>query len=213
MTGFLYALTHFPGIVPSILIGALMFFWLLAILGMLDFHTIGPDWLGGHEVHGGHEFEHDAPTSLMALGLDRLPFSIVLSGVAFFWWLLTMLLAPPLLPLIPLPPWIAGSVLLLAALVASLPLAAITLKPLKPLFVMHAGPKQETVLGKPCRILTLTVSERFGQAEVAIGTGAPLNVKVYSDQPNTLTKGSTALIIDLDAERGRYLVQPYTPPS
>ena len=209
---FLHALTHYPGIVPSILIGTLLVFWLLAILGMLDFDSIGPDWLGGHGGHG-HDIDGDsAPEVLMALGLDRLPFSIVLSGVTFFWWLGTMLVAPPLLAWLPLPGWLAGTVILLVTLIASVPLAALALKPLRPLFVMHKGATRISIIGKPCRILTLTVSERFGQAEVAVDHGAPLNVKVYADTPNTLTKGATALIVDLDGDSGRYLVQSYTPP-
>ncbi len=67
------------------------------------------------------------------------------------------------------------------------------------------------MLGKVCKILTLTVDAKFGQAEVAFGTGAPLNVRVYADTPNTLTKGSTALIIDVDAKSGRYRVEAYEP--
>jgi hypothetical protein len=90
-----------------------------------------------------------------------------------------------------------------------LPLAARALRPLKPLFVVHVSANKEAVLGKACKILTLTVDEKFGQAEVNIGGGAPLNVRVYADTPNTLTRGSNALIIDLDPKSGRYRVEAY----
>jgi|CXWL01.1.fsa_nt_gi hypothetical protein len=214
MSSFMYALTHYPGIIPSILIGALLVFWLLALLGLLDFDHVGPDWLGGHhgaEVHGpdGHGDDTDGGT-LMALGLDKLPLSIVASGVAFYWWLLTMLSVGFVLSWLPLPLFISGTLVLIATLVVSVALAAISLRPLRPLFVVHKGVTQESVLGKVCKILTLTVDERFGQAEVPVGQGSPLNLRVYAHSPNTLTKGSTALIIDLDERSGRYRVEAYT---
>jgi len=42
MTSFLELLSHYPGIVPSVLMGALIVFWLLAIVGVLDFDQFGP---------------------------------------------------------------------------------------------------------------------------------------------------------------------------
>lgn len=212
MNSFLDLLTHFPGLVPSVLIGALLVFWLLAIAGVLDFDSFGPHFDGHldlhHDVGGDHA---EAPETLMALGLDKLPFSIVISGIVFFWWLLTLLAVALLWRYLPLPVWLAGSLILVAALVLAVPLAARTLRPLKPLFVVHVSARQESVIGKPCKILTLSVDERFGQAEVALGQGAPLNVRVYADTPNTLTKGSSALIIDVDAKTGRYRVEAYHP--
>ncbi|UXI68271.1 hypothetical protein [Tahibacter amnicola] len=202
---FFYLLTHFPAIIPSILLGVLIVFWLLAIAGMFDFDAVGPDWVGGEDGDA-------VPESLLALGLDRLPFSIVISGVVFFWWLLTML-ALSLAPVwYAASPWLVGGGVLVVALLAAVPLAAICLRPLKPLFVVHPGASHESVIGRSCRILTLSVEENFGQAEVDTG-GARLNIKVYAGVPNSLVKGSTALIIDLDRERGRYLVEAYDPPS
>ena len=102
---FLDLLTHYPGLLPSIVIGVLLVFWLLTIVGLLDHDSFGPDWIGGHHHHD----VDGLPDMLLALGLDRLPFSIVVSGVAFFWWLLTMLATALLLPLLPLPLWLGGT--------------------------------------------------------------------------------------------------------
>ncbi|MBK9656949.1 MAG: ubiquinone biosynthesis protein [Rhodanobacteraceae bacterium] len=210
MNSFLDLLTHFPGLVPSVLMGALLVFWLLAIAGVLDFDSFGPHFDTDVDLpeHGGGEHS-EAPETLMALGLDKLPFSIVISGIVFFWWLLTLLAVALAWKWIPLPAWIAGSLILVAALVVAVPLAAKALRPLKPLFVVHVSAKQESVLGKACKILTLSVDEKFGQAEVTVGSGAPLNVRVWAETPNTLTKGSSALIIDLDPKSGRYRVEAY----
>ena len=188
---FVGLLTSYPAFLPSVLVGVLLVFWLLAIVGLLDFDSIGPDWLGG-----GHHHDADAdglPDMLLALGLDRLPFSIVVSGVAFFWWLLTML----------------GGALLLLALIAAALLASVALRPLKPLFVVHDSSAQQAVLGKPCRILTLTVEENFGQAEVEMGGGTRLKLQVYAAEPNTLARDTQAVVVRFDSERRRYLVSEF----
>ena len=210
MTSFLDLLTHYPGFVPSVLMGALLIFWLLAILGVLDFDSFGPHFDADLDLpeHGGGEHA-EAPETLMALGLDKLPFSIVVSGIVFFWWLFTLLAVSLLWAWIPLPAWIAGTLVLVGALVLAVPVAARVLRPLKPLFVVHVSAKQESLLGKPCKILTLSVSEKFGQAQVIIDSGAPLNVRVCADTPNTLTKGSSALLIDIEPKTGRYRVEAY----
>ncbi|GMU44089.1 MAG: ubiquinone biosynthesis protein [Xanthomonadales bacterium] len=210
MSSFLDLLTHYPGFVPSVLMGALLVFWLLAIAGVLDFDSFGPHFDTDIDLpeHAGGEHA-EAPETLMALGLDKLPFSIVVSGIVFFWWLFTLLAMSLLWSWIPLPAWAAGTLILVGALILAVPVAAKVLKPLKPLFVVHVSAKQESLLGKRCRILTLTVDAKFGQAEVIVDSGAPLNVRVYADTPNTLTKGSSALLIDLDAKTGRYRVESY----
>lgn len=209
MQDFLEALTHYPGIVPSVLIGVLLLFWLAAIVGALDFERVGPDWLGDSDVGGSSD---GAPPTLLAMGFSGLPFSVVISAVGFAWWLLTMLAAQYLAPLLPLPGWLAGSVLLLGMLVLAVPIAAMLVRPLKPLFVVHHGNSKRNLIGRPCRILTLRVDEHFGQAEVRIDNGVPLNVRVRARSPNSLTRGSGALIIDLDASSGRFDVEPYESP-
>ena len=199
---FLHLLTSYPGLLPSIVVGVLLVFWLLTIAGLLDMDSFGPDWLGGSEdadVSG-------LPEALLALGLDRLPFSIVVSGVAFFWWLLTMLVAGLLMPLVPLPLWVSGTLVLAAALVAAVLLASVSLRPLKPLFVVNENVTRESVSGRRCRILTLSVEDNFGQAEVEMGAGTRLTLQVYAAEPNRLARDSQAVVLEFDPRRRRYLV-------
>ncbi|GMV28509.1 MAG: hypothetical protein AMXMBFR59_06340 [Rhodanobacteraceae bacterium] len=199
---FLHLLTSYPGLLPSIVVGVLLVFWLLTIAGLLDMDSFGPDWLGGNEdadVSG-------LPEALLALGLDRLPFSIVVSGVAFYWWLLTMLAAGLLLSLVPLPLWASGTLVLAAALVAAVLLASVSLRPLKPLFVVNENVTRESAIGRRCRILTLSVEDNFGQAEVEMGGGTRLTLQVYAAEPNRLVRDSQAVVLEFDPRRRRYLV-------
>lgn len=204
---FLDLVTHFPGLLPSILIGVLLVFWLLTIAGLLDLDSFGPDWLGS----GDDADVSGLPEMLLALGLDRLPFSIVISGVAFFWWLLSMLATALLLPLLPLPMWLGGTLVLLVALVVAVLLASFALRPLKPLFVVNDSVTRESAVGRRCRILTLSVEDNFGQAEVEMGGGTRLTLQVYAAEPNRLSRDSQAVLLEFDARRKRYLVAEFEP--
>jgi membrane protein implicated in regulation of membrane protease activity len=204
---FLDLVTHFPGLLPSILIGVLLVFWLLTIAGLLDLDSFGPDWLGS----GDDADVSGLPEMLLALGLDRLPFSIVISGVAFFWWLISMLATALLLPLLPLPLWLGGTLVLLVALVVAVLLASFALRPLKPLFVVNDDVTRESVIGRRCRILTLSVEDNFGQAEVEMGGGTRLTLQVFAAEPNRLSRDSQAVLLEFDARRKRYLVAEYEP--
>jgi hypothetical protein len=56
-------------------------------------------------------------------------------------------------------------------------------------------------------VVTGQVNQRVGRAEVA-QRGASINIRVWAKEPNALTKGSSARIVDYDAERSRYLIAP-----
>lgn len=206
---FIYVLTHYPGMVPTVLLGVILVFWLLVIAGLFDFESVGPDWLGETDVS--HDGDAGAPAVLAALGLDRLPFSVVVSAIVVWWWLLTML-ASPLLIHLPLSMWLSGSVLLAAAFAAAVPLAALSLRPLRPIFVVHEAAEQASAIGKVCRIVTSSVETNFGQAEVEIASGNRIRVQVCATEPNRLAKDSRALIIEHDKLRNRYLVAEYDGP-
>jgi hypothetical protein len=208
---FVYALTHYPGMVPTVFVGVIMVFWLLVIAGLFDFESVGPDWLGDADIDVSHDGDVGAPTVLAALGLDRLPFSVVVSAIGVWWWLLTML-ATPLLGWLPLPTWLSGSVVLFAAFAAAVPLAALSLRPLKPIFIVHEAAQQASAIGKVCRIITTSVEENFGQAEVEIEAGNRIRVQVGATVPNRLQKDSRALIIEHDKLRNRYQVAEYDGP-
>ncbi|WP_198978365.1 hypothetical protein [Hymenobacter sp. BT523] len=63
------------------------------------------------------------------------------------------------------------------------------------------------VIGKVCTVLLPATSSHLGQASVRID-GAPLMLNVRSTG-TPLTKGDTGLVIDFDATRRCYVVEPY----
>lgn len=210
MNEILNAITSFPGIVPSIILAVLMVFGLLAIAGFLDIHHVGPDW--GIDLHHGIDLNHDVdatPEMLVALGFRRMPFFIVVSSIGFAWWVVTMVAQLYIVPLIPLPNWITGLIVLLGAFVVALPLAAMVVRPLKPIFADRGeGARAPDFVGRACKIVTGSVDEKFGQAEVIVDAAHHI-LQVSAHTPNALTRGSSALILQYDASIKRYEVEAY----
>ena len=220
MDAFIASITLFPGLIPSALMGTLLFFWLMSIVGVLDLDHVGPDWhaefhadghAGSHS--GGHDDAHGTPDMLIALGFDRLPFSVVISSIVFFWWVLTILLQQHVLPSVPGAAggfsWISGSIGLLMCLALALPIAGRCVRPLKPIFaVQGAMARKLDLIGSVCKVTTSNVDEKFGQAEVRT-QGSPIVVAVYATVPNSLTRGASALILSFDEDRQRYEIEAY----
>jgi hypothetical protein len=64
------------------------------------------------------------------------------------------------------------------------------------------------VLGKVCTVLLPATADQLGQATVHID-GAPLKLNVRTTGL-ALKKGETALVIDYDAQKRSYLIEPYS---
>ncbi len=213
MNEILNAIISFPGIVPSIILAVLIIFGLFAIAGFLDIHHVGPDW--GIDLHHGIDLNHDghadaAPEMLVALGFGRMPFFVVVSSIGFAWWAVTMAAQIYLVPLIPLPNWITGAIVLVLAFFIALPMAAMVIRPLKPIFADRGeGARPLDFVGRACKIVTGSVDEKFGQAEVIVDAGVHHIVQVNARSPNSLVRGSTALILQYDADTKRFEVEPY----
>ena len=209
MNEIINAIISFPGIVPSVLLAVLMIFGLISLLGLLDFHHIGPDW---------HiDFNHDAhvdgiPDLLVSIGFGRMPFFIVISAIVFAWWVLLMTAQLYVVPLIPLPNWLTGVLVLIGSFLAALPIAAMIVKPLKPLFANRDdGARPLDFIGRACKISTGSVDEKFGQAVVNVNAGSHHVVQVWARTPNALIRGSNALILQFDASSKRFEVESYDP--
>lgn len=190
--------TAFPAVVWTVLVLISVGFWLFtAVLGL------GAD---GFEA----EFDLDAgatsavdaaggTASLLglvgALGLNRAPLTIVTTLIALFGWLPTMLVVQVLGSDVSTPVGIA--VLALSAPIA-LVAAGRVARPIGSLYDPNRGTGHGELIGRICTVRTKRVNDRFGQANVDDATGAPHLVQVRYPEPNDLTRGSRALIVDVD---------------
>jgi len=211
MTSFLDAVLAFPTMVYTVLLGVVLFYWLLAIVGLVDLES------SGLEIET--ELQADAEVGdlgtlagfLVALGINGVPFSIVVSLMVLLSWTFSCLFGMWLLPLVPtaLLSAVAGTGVLILCPLLALPITARLIRPMRGLFVTHNAMSNHQLVGQTCKVLTGHVDERFGRAEVST-RGAGVNISVWAETPNDLAKGSVARIIEYDPARQRYLIAPDT---
>lgn len=192
----------YPTAVYSALLAVVLFYWLLALIGLVDFEH------GGFELDGEVGDLGTIASYLVAFGLGGVPFSVVVSLLVLISWTLCSMAALWLLPLVPTTflGVVVGSVFLIGAFALALPITAATVRPMRGLFVTHSAISNMALVGQRCRILTGKVDERFGRAEVE-NRGASFNIRVFAESPNTLTRGAAAIILEYDPEKACYLVQ------
>ncbi len=220
MSSLFAALTSFPAVVYTVLLGVVLVYWLLAIIGLVDFEAgadvdIGADAADAGDIgdtgDGGPEGLSGLAAWLVAFGLNGVPFSIVVSLLALVGWFLTGMASLTLLPLVPdALRWAAGAGVLLAAAALSIVIAAQLVRPMRGLFVTHRAISNAALVGQVCKVLTGVVDERQGRAEVA-QRGAGINIRVWAPAPNSLRRGDAALITEYDSARQRYRIDALPP--
>lgn len=198
--------------------------------GALDGHIDGAtkglmegavDHLGGGHADGGDlgggdgDFDVDADDSggalaaiMSALHLRSVPATVVFSFVITFSWLVSVLgmqwvtRAAPALAGLPL-----SLGVLIASFVLALPLTSLAARPLAKVFAPKHAPVKSDFIGRTCVVRTGTVSAKFGEATLHDG-GAGLVLRIRVEDGKQLGRGEQALIVDYDAERETYLVEP-----
>lgn len=209
MGEFLATAFSYPTAVLSALLLVVIFYWLLALIGLVDFES------SGFEVDTDAQLDGDAgdigvlASYIVAMGLNGVPFSIVVSLLVLISWTLTCMAAQWILP------WVTttvisfavGTLILLLGIAVSIVITARIVRPLRKLFVRHNAVSNAAIVGQTCTVLTGSVNEKFGRAEVATH-GASINIRVWATSPNALAKGSTARILEYEPASGRYLITP-----
>lgn len=211
MAALFTTLGSYPTAIFTSLLGVVLIYWLLAIIGLVDFEHSGFDIHvdTDTDLHADGTDLGSIASYVVAFGLDGVPFSIVVSLIVLVSWFLTAMFALHVLPWIPAAPlrFIAGTGALVGAFVVAVPVTARLVRPMRRLFVTHTARSNHSLVGQNCKVLTLEVNEKFGRAEVS-DRGAGLNIRIWAASPNSLTRGSQARIVEYDEAAGRYLVEP-----
>jgi len=191
---FFATLLIFPAVLPSILLGIVLIYWLLMILGALDIDVID------------FEFGDGSDSFLYVAGIPGVPSTITLSLLIFILWLLCVPATYFLASLLPtgLLQFLAGLLILFVALVIAAQVTVWIVKPWRSFFAEHSH-AADRLIGKTCIITTATVDEDFGQASYEDG-GAGLILNVRCSTPNFLKRDARALIIDYDKDTHSYTV-------
>ncbi len=211
-------LGSFPTAIPTVVLAILLIYWLLSIVGVVDLgDNLEIDAGDGAHLESAHHdlqsAHHDTDLHtlagyLVALGLGGVPLSIAVTLLTFFTWLITALLHQYVIALVPtmLLQVLLGIGALVVSAAVSIPISAQLIKPLRGLFVKHHARSNQSLVGLGCRIVTQSVDEKFGRAEVQ-DLGTSLNIRVWARTPNTLTRNSPAVILGYDDAVQQYEVQ------
>lgn len=226
----------FPSVVFTVLLGVVLVYWAFVMVGVVHIGEGSEGALegklegatkgllegavdgAGHHVEladagdadlDGDDGGHGALAAIMsALHLRSVPATVVFSLIITFAWLVSVVSMQILTRLAPalVGPLLSMGVLL-ASLVLALPLTSLAARPLAKVFAPKHAPAKSDFVGRTCVVRTGTVTSKFGEATLPDG-GAGLVIRVRIDDGKQLGRGEQALIVDYDAERETYLVEP-----
>ncbi|WP_395740761.1 hypothetical protein [Prosthecobacter sp.] len=202
----------------TFLLALVVFYWLLVLLGALDFESDLPDDIGGDgEAHGGgdasHGHGHGVNTGgafLSAgrfLGFSQVPLVVWLSFMVVFLWLGSLALnewynQPHSLG--------QAALLLLPNLVGSLIMTKLVTLPVAKLFkaMSDADSEAEEVIGRTGIVTSTEADASYGQLEISTAN-VPLLINVRT-QPGAaaLKRGDSAKVTAAGPDHLFYLIEP-----
>lgn len=199
---FEYALTG-VNLIPTILLGLILVYWITVILGLIDIDLI--DFDVDLDLDGGEGF--DGFQGVLAfLNLRDMPVMIVFSILALVFWGLAMLLY--FLPITP--GGFFNGICLIPAFVLSIVLTKLITNPLKNVFRNSYGDSetQETaIIGQFVTMTCDLKDQRLGQAEVK-RDGASILINVKGEiQGETFKKQEEVYVTRKDDRDVYYIIK------
>lgn len=200
--------SQFPTVIYSTLLGIVVIYWIVGILGLINLDFSGDAEL---DIDGNVDVSISGVTGLLlTFGLTGVPFTLVISISILICWLISFYLQFYLLTWLP-DGWLyylAGAVSDFIIFLISLPITAIVIRPLKGMFKSVETISSHSLVGNDAIIATSMVSEKFGQARL-FNNGAEILVDVRCDPEHTFKLGDKVLVIKYLPENHAYIVAPY----
>lgn len=206
MDQFLTNVFSFPTIIFTLPLLFIAFYWISVFLGMIDIEILDADVDVAIDAETGVE-----SSTLEMLGLDGVPLTIAITLLDLYAWVFTYIVRKYLITLVDgrslldgmVSAATLGTLTALLACVVAIPLAAITIKPLRRVFVVHEATRKSDLTGRICTITTLTVTSDFGQAVTDKGS---MVLRVRAAEPNDLKKGDRVVLLEFDRDSDSFQV-------
>lgn len=204
MAPFHQNVTSFPTVVFTFFLIVSAFYWLIAVLGMIDIDILDVDLsepdadLGSMNVLAG---------LMLKLGLNGVPVTIIVSLIALHGWLISFLGVHYWVRHIDqnLLGFLAEIGVLVFALWISTMITALMIRPIRRFFKHEASNSQKQILGQTLTVRTSRVDANFGEAILEDG-GAGLVLKVRNEDSNDFKKGDRVIPIEYNPEKNTYQV-------
>jgi len=206
---FLHIALSFPTLIFSVLLGAALVYWLLAMTGLVDMEgfqvTALPDG-DGIDVGG-------LSGVLMKAGLDGMPLALILTVLGFLAWLACYFTDYLLLRQVEgdLLRYLMGAGTVVVATLVALPFTGLALRPFRGLFVKVQAVDSVSLLGRAAIVRSPSVSLHTGTAELDDG-GAGLILQVRAE-PGQFERGDRVVLVDYNDKANTYRVIAESSPS
>jgi hypothetical protein len=200
---------QFPTVIYSTLLGIVIIYWLVGMLGIIDL-DLAPDADLDVDLDTDVTASAGALTGLLlTFGLTGVPFTLVISIVLLISWLISIYAQIYVFSLLDTV-WLYYLVGILSAVVVffiSLPITAIVIRPLRGMFNSVETANSDHLVGRDGTVATGKVTASFGQAKV-LNEGAEILLDVRCEPEHTLTMGDKVLLIEYCREKHSYIVAP-----
>lgn len=233
MNPFLQAITTFPTVPLTVILGVVVGYWLFALVTGAAFdggdavsggvkamgeaatgaikgagEAVAGAMKGTAEAvagsHDGNDLRDHAEAGILGiLGLGRVPVTITMSVVALTSWTSSALATLIFEP----QSLVLQAGVLLGALVLGMLSAAVLLRPLGKALNQNRPARRRDCLGQLCTITSGKVDATFGTAYIDDGA-AGLNVHVICPKANTLKKGDRAILVEFEPAKDTYEIEP-----
>jgi len=201
---FLSIALSFPTLIFSVMLCVAMFYWLLAMVGLVDLDIFHIHIGHGPDVEG-MEFGGVAGL-LLKFGLDGVPLTLILTVVTLLAWLISYFAGFFLLRHMPwdLLRYGLGAGVMVLAVVIALPFAGLLLRPFRGLFAKVKPTDSVSLLSEVAVVRSPVVTLQQGSAELKDG-GAGLILQVRAE-PGRFVRGDRVVLIEYLSEANAYRV-------
>jgi hypothetical protein len=198
MDPFYQNITSFPTLFFSFFLILSAFYWLLAVLGVVDLDFLDidmpeadvntPDGFSGASLLGG---------LLFRFGLSSVPLPVVVTLISLIGWMICYYAVHLVLGYELADVWryLLGLPVLIVSLVVATLLTSVAIRPLKPFFQAANQQVEKNIIGQVGVVRTVRVDSGFGEALVEDG-GAGLIVKVRPCHDEQFKRGDRVVLLE-----------------
>jgi len=212
MEQLLYVAGQFPTAIYSTLLGIIVIYWLVGMLGIIDL-----DLTPEADIDIDADLDTDLSTGvgglaglLLTFGLTSVPFTLVISIIFLVSWLISIYLQIYVFTLLD-SGWLyylVGAASTVLIFFISLPITGFLIRPLKGMFDSVEATSSNHLVGRDGTIATGKVTATFGQAKV-LNEGAEILLDVRCDPEHSLNMGDKVLLIEYSKDSHSYIAVPF----
>ena len=208
MDPFHQTVTSFPTVIFTVMLLVCVFYWAVAALGLVDLDIIDFDMDGDIDINDSVEMQAGVSGLLLKLGLNHVPFTIVITIATLIAWVLSYFVSLYGLKIIP-DFWVFELLFNLGTFIgvsiAALLVTAQLIKPIRPFFKKLEVDETKHIIGQIVIIRSSVANGVQGEATFNDG-GAGLLLNIRTTGNDEFKKGDEVVVIEHNKEKNLYRV-------